>query len=134
MKSVRIIRIEHGTEGTFGAVAINGRAFCVSLEPPWLDNIEKQSCIPAGQYYCKRHYSPTWQETFLVTHVKERSAILFHPGNYISDTEGCVLLGQYFDKMRGERAIKNSGKTFDAFMLEFRYEYGFHLDITENQY
>ena len=132
MKSVRIIRIEQGAEGTFGVVTIDGVAFCVSLELPWRNNQEDISCIPAGQYYCQRHNSPRFGDTFLVLDVEDRDDILFHPGNWVTDTEGCLLLGQYWDKMRGDRAIKNSGKTFERFIMQFRYEYIFDLEITEN--
>jgi hypothetical protein len=129
MRTVKIIRIEQGADGTFGAVTIDGIAFCVSLELPWIDNQEHISCIPAGHYYCDPYRSNKFGDTFIVSNVPQRSAILLHPGNFIADTHGCILLGQYWDKLRGERAIKNSGKTFDKFMLEFRYEYGFHLHI-----
>ena len=40
----------------------------------------------------------------------------FHPGNRVRDTLGCILLGETLGKLKGDRAILNSGKTFDNFM------------------
>lgn len=37
--------------------------------------------------------SPKYGETFEITDVDGRTHILFHWGNYPSNTEGCVLLG-----------------------------------------
>jgi hypothetical protein len=48
--------------------------------------------------------------------VPGRSYILFHKGNTDDNTEGCILLGQYYGKLAGNRAILNSGNTFDEFM------------------
>jgi hypothetical protein len=64
-----------------------------TLENPWLDNAQTVSCIPAGEYVCRRVISPRYGETFEITLVPGRTHILFHWGNYPSNTEGCVLLG-----------------------------------------
>lgn len=64
-----------------------------TLENPWQDNALFISCIPAGEYVCRRTVSPTYGETFEIVDVEGRTHILFHWGNYPSNTEGCVLLG-----------------------------------------
>ena len=64
-----------------------------TLENPWLDNAPNISCIPVGSYVCKRVISPKYGETFEITGVDGRTHILFHEGNYPSNTMGCVLLG-----------------------------------------
>nr|WP_321513145.1 DUF5675 family protein [uncultured Pseudodesulfovibrio sp.] len=64
-----------------------------TLENPWLDNARNISCIPAGEYVCRRVISPKYGETFEITFVPGRTHILFHWGNYPDNTEGCVLLG-----------------------------------------
>jgi hypothetical protein len=48
--------------------------------------------------------------------VPDRDGILFHPGNTIDDTEGCIILGIAFGKLGPQRAILNSGQTFKTFM------------------
>jgi hypothetical protein len=103
----------------------------VTLEPPDHGNTPSKSSIPAQQYICARHKSPTFGETFLVQDVPHRVAILFHAGNTKNDTAGCIILGQYFGKLRDFRAILNSGKTFKSFMEIMNGESEFHLTIKE---
>lgn len=116
ISNVELIRLEQGQEGTFGVLRLNGQVFCVTLEPPEQGNRENISCIPTGEYLCRRVESPRFGTTFEVAHVPNRKHILLHPGNVTDDTSGCVLLGKHFGKLRGDRAILNSGKTFMRFM------------------
>jgi len=128
---VEIIRLETGPQGTFGAMRIQKQLFCLTLELPDLSNRPNISCIPAGQYLCERTDSPRFGETFEVQDVPNRSHILFHPGNVIRDTEGCILVGQTIGKLRGDRAVLNSGMTFNHFLSRFANSESFHLTITE---
>ena len=102
--------------GTFGALRVQGKPFCVTLEPQDLLNEPFKSSIPAQQYWCKRHISPKYGETFMVTNVPDRDLVLFHPGNLVEDTLGCIVMAQYWGKLEGDRAVRNSGNTFKAFM------------------
>ena len=113
---LELIRLEEGDQGTFGVLRIQKELFCVTLEPT--DNLNElgKSSIPAQQYRCKRHNSIRFGETYLVMNVPGRTGILFHPGNTVHDSAGCILLGQYKDKLLGDRAILNSGQTFRSFM------------------
>lgn len=134
IRDVKIYRIEKGDAGVFGATTINGEAFCVSLELPDRNNKVGVSCIPAGLYECRRYQSPRFGETFQVMDVDGRTYILFHAGNTTDDSRGCVLLGQYFGKLRGDhvrRAVLNSGKTFRAFMDRMVGVDSFNLEIVE---
>ena len=129
---VELIRLESNRNyGTFGVLKIVKQAFCVTLEPPALDNRVNVSAIPAGQYDCLRLNSATWGETFKVLDVPGRSHILFHPGNTIHDTRGCILLAEHFSKLRGDRAVLNSGRTFASFMGIFKDVGLFSLTIRE---
>lgn len=67
---------------------------CVGLELPWRLNSRNTSCIPKGFYVVKRHISPKFKECFIIENVPERSQILIHAGNSISDTRGCLLVGR----------------------------------------
>jgi len=132
MKIVEIIRLEENfSYGTFGVLRINKEVFCVTLEPPDMLNLKNQSCIPAQQYIARKTFSPTYGKTFGVTNVPGRSHILFHPGNVEKDTQGCILLGEHFGKLRKDRAILNSGKTFERFMRILGVDDEFHLTILE---
>jgi len=70
-----------------------------SLELPWLNNERNISCIPPGEYTCKRKHSLKYGNHFKVTEtnggeVRGRDFILIHKGNFKCDTKGCILLGR----------------------------------------
>ena len=116
MRTVDIIRIEQGETGTFGVLRLDGQAACVTMEPPDRDNQTDVSCIPAGTYVCRRRNSPRFGDTFEVTDVPGRTHILFHQGNRLADTSGCVLLGSRFGTLHDERAVLDSARAFAGFM------------------
>lgn len=133
MMKVDLVRIEQGPEGTFGVMRLDGRAYCVTLEPPDMGNRENISCIPAGRYICRRVASPRFGQTFEVDGVLDRNHILLHPGNVADDTHGCILLGKHFGLLRGDRAVLNSGATFADFMRQCSDVEEFSL-VVENVY
>lgn len=130
MHIVELIRLEESEQGTFGVLRINKEVFCATLEPPDRENETGRSSIPAQQYMCQPVESPTHGGTFEVTRVPGRSHVLFHAGNVAEHTEGCIILGQYFGKLREQRAVLNSGTTFKAF-LNIMGRKPFHLTIFE---
>lgn len=134
MKIVELVRLETNKEyGTLGVLKINKKIFCCTLEPADNENTQNISSIPCGQYTCRFYYSDQYGKTFEVCDVYGRTYILFHPGNVLGNTGGCILLGQYFDKLSSsERAVLNSGYTFDKFMGLMGSEVQFHLTISEN--
>lgn len=111
---VEIDRKEASVEGTLGVVCVNKQIFCISLEP-WMDKR-----IRPGMYEAVRYYSPHFQlDTFMLKDIPNRTYIEIHPGNLVQDTQGCIILGQYPGKLRGDRAVLNSGNTFKRFMEIF---------------
>jgi len=131
MPVIEIIRIESTTTGTFGILTIQKQAFCVTLELPDKLNQASASAIPASQYLCRQIVSPRFGRTYQVLDVPDRTQILFHAGNRIRDTRGCVLLGEHFGKLKGDRAILNSGKTFKNFIQAIGKHADLHLTIRE---
>lgn len=130
---VRLIRLEEDESfGTFGVLVVQAEVFCVTLEPADMENAPSVSSIPAQQYACQKVISPKYGETFEITKVPGRTHILFHAGNVIGDTAGCILLAQHFGKLRGDRAILNSGKTFVAFMSKMGKFERFKLTVKEH--
>ena len=101
---------------TFGVLIDQGAPFAVTLELSWNDNQTDISCIPSGFYVCKRVQSPKFGNTFEIMNVINRKNILFHWGNKVKDTQGCVLVGEEFAVMDGERAIASSVRGFSEFM------------------
>lgn len=129
---LEIIRIEDSFEyGVFGNLLIGTEAFCMTLEPREWDNERNVSCIPPGQYECARVLSPSFGTTYEICNVPNRSHVLFHKGNSIEDTEGCVLLAEKLGKLKGDRGILNSGKTFKDFMNKMQSYPEFRLTVKE---
>jgi len=129
---VELIRLEENfLYGTFGTLKINKKVFCVTLEPPDIENAKNVSSIPAQQYKCLRTNSPKYGVTFKVINVPYRDNVLFHGGNLKEHTKGCILLGQYWSKLQGDRAVLNSGNTFKKFLTELKGTNEFHLTIKE---
>ena len=130
INTVRIIRLEENyTFGTFGSLLINSQLYCTTLEPRDELNASFISSIPEQQYTCKKVISPIFGETFQIMNVPERDKVLFHPGNTVDQTFGCVILGEYPGKLKDERAVLNSGYTFRRFMNIFTKVNEFHLTI-----
>ena len=129
---VELIRLEEDEiHGTFGVLKINKKVFCVTLEPPDLENQQSVSSIPVQQYICRRYSSAKYPDTFQVTNIPGRTKVVFHSGNIVDNTQGCILLGQYFGKLSGNRAVLNSGKTFKDFMAILGEVRAFHLTVKE---
>ena len=129
---LELIRLEENDQfGTFGVLKIDKQVFCVTLEPSDRLNAPFVSSIPAQQYICKKVISPRYGETFEVTKVPNRTNILFHPGNEMRDTEGCILLAQHWGKLNHNRGILNSGVTFRNFINKLRADEEAHLTIKE---
>jgi hypothetical protein len=70
--------------------------FVLTLERPWADNQQNVSCIPAGRYRCRKLRSPKFGSTYEICDVPGRTHVLFHAGNTIEDTAGCILVGEEF--------------------------------------
>lgn len=89
--------------GTFGALVVDGHEFA-TLELPWRDNSVSKSCIPEGTYRMRKRASTVirrstggeYSEGWEVCDVPDRTFIMIHPGNWTSDTDGCLLVGRQF--------------------------------------
>lgn len=97
---LQLLRVEQGTEGTFGILLVNGKAFCCTLELPWLDNEPGKSCIPEGEYVCAWRDSPKFGKVIAVQGVPGRTDILIHAGNMTGDILGCILVGWRYGEFR----------------------------------
>jgi len=129
---IEIIRVEDNYQyGVFGVMLIGNETFCMTLEPPEFENKKNFSCIPAGQYECVRIVSPKFGTTYEILNVPDRDDVLFHSGNRVEDTTGCVCLAEKLGKLKGDRAILNSGKTFTNFLNKMQSYPKFNLTIKE---
>lgn len=91
---------------------------CYTLELPWRDNKKSVSCIPGGTYECEKHYSPTHGLCISVKHVVGRTHILIHVGNFIKETQGCVLVGDSIRDINndGVPEVTSSVKTLEKLL------------------
>lgn len=105
---ITLDRLYQSSDCTLGVLSSNDGLLCFTLENPWLDNQVSISCIPEGHYTCKPHNGRKYQNTWEVTSVSGRSAILFHSGNVEKDTRGCILPGLTKGVLNGKRAVLGS--------------------------
>ena len=95
-----LMRTKYSAEGVFGELSGDtGEFVCYTLEHayPQPDGSYAPK-LNSGDHTCVRgqhrlHNMTEDFTTFEITEVPGHSNILFHWGNYNSDSEGCVLLG-----------------------------------------
>jgi hypothetical protein len=93
------------TLGTFIATNVEGQTLSEkTLERPWKDNEANVSCIPTGTYACSM--KPFYEtEHYEVLNVPGRTGIFIHPGNFYTDSEGCILLGLAESDINGDNQL-----------------------------
>ncbi|MGB5982989.1 MAG: DUF5675 family protein [Nonlabens sp.] len=78
-------------KGTNGALFINGRFICFTIELPWLENQRNVSCILEGTYEVVPRVSKRFRNHLHVLDVPGRSLILIHPANDAAkELRGCL--------------------------------------------
>lgn len=115
-----LTRIEETSKGTLGVLAWEGETLCWTLELPWRDNKPNISCIPAGHYPIVLEYSAKFDK--LLWELKEvpgRSEVKIHRGNYLSDIEGCIMVGIDIGwDSKGNRRLFKSAEAFIRLMTK----------------
>lgn len=120
---------------TLGLLFIEGEPLFSTLELPWRDNQPKISCIPQGSYECERTIARTTTGglkidlTLEVLGVPGRSGILFHVGNTVIDSQGCILLGNSTNFFKGH--ILDSRKGFERFLQKIKTSDTYTLHISQ---
>lgn len=127
--NVELIRLEDKNDCIIGVLCIENEIFCVTLELSYKNNEPFVSSIPAGKYKCKLRSSSKYERVYEVLDVPGRYDILIHLGNTVSDIAGCILLGERFGYLGGERAVLNSIHTFNKFMDKMKDYREFGLTI-----
>jgi len=130
MKKLVLHRVTCDDECTTGVLIYDYRAFCVTLENPWLGNKSNVSCIPAGNYFCKRFLSPArGYEVYQLQDVPGRSSIQVHKGNTAEDTSGCILVGERFEPLDKRQAVIYSQAAWDELNRIIAGDDGFWLHV-----
>lgn len=125
--NILIQRLRNGTNATQGALYIDGKFYCGTLEDVRRPvKIPKETRIPAGTYticlanwgdmntrYAKK-FGPIHKGMLLLNNVPGFEGILLHMGLDKSHTEGCILLGGQTDWM-AETQLKSD----EAYLLVY---------------
>lgn len=141
-----LTRIDKREDGIWGMLYIQERfsyskLFCYTLEHSYPVNGDFLPKIPEGKYLCvkgtHRLEGMTHDfETFEVTGVIGHTGLLFHKGNYNSDSSGCILIGQDIEHIipnHKTRMLTESGLIFSQFMDCLKGIEKFNLTI-QNRY
>ncbi len=117
MKHVLIKRAYSTDKVTLGMVDIEGidHRPIFTLENPWRGNKPFVSRIPVNKYLCRPFSGRKYKNVYQVTDVPGRSYILFHAGNFESNTNGCILLGLSCGLLLGEAAVLSSRRAMKYF-------------------
>jgi hypothetical protein len=139
---LRLYRLKMTMKNTLG-VLVGDKIMLSTLELPWLNNKQNESCIPLNCFQPhKKIYNPDpyivvprtskkFKKHFHVTGVENRSYILFHTLNYHYQTEGCIGLGTYVKDIDGDGIpdLSYSQKAMNELLKH--YPNGFRLYIYE---
>lgn len=121
MALIKVERFLHHPDCEIGRVYINGEYFCFSIEDAFrTTKIKGETCIPYGTYPLGTRFSPRFSKTYnhdmiWVQNVPGFEFILIHWGNTISDTEGCLIIGDKIGIVNQKDAVLNSRATYLRF-------------------
>lgn len=117
-------RKEYRPDGIFGEMKdAEGKFHCATLEHAYRTGVDAYFAkVPPGTFVCIRGFHrlfhmPNQFETFEINDVPGHTALLFHPGNYNNDSEGCCLVGTKIMQLGfGAQMLANSKIAFAEFM------------------
>ena len=121
-----MIRIQSKSydEFTLGVLTLND-FHCFTLELPDKNNQQDISCIPAGTYKYKRRENSKNGVVLELIDVPGRTVIQIHSGNYTSQIEGCILVGNYVSFLNSDNIpdVTNSKNALNK-LLDLAGNYG----------
>lgn len=113
---IKTLSLENSTIGRLELVGSDFK--CFTLELPDLGNQKNISCIPAGEYSYVKRLSPSLGWVIHLLDVSGRTWVYIHAGNYTSQIQGCILVGQSIKDINrdGTPDVTHSAPTFNALM------------------
>jgi hypothetical protein len=88
---VLVLNRTYFPEGTQGVLEWNDTIVCYTIELPWLNNQQRVSCVPEGEYFLHKRYSPKFKWHLHLEYVPGRDLILIHPANDAKkELLGCI--------------------------------------------
>lgn len=146
--NLTLVRDYSGEDCTLGTLTVNGLALD-TLERPWVADPPQlcghpdTSCVPAGEYQLLLHDTPKFPRHFALYNpalgiyhesVPEgrfgRTACLLHVGNFVSDCEGCTLLGRDRRYIAERWMLTNSADAYRAFSAAVPWVLGHVLTVS----
>ena len=122
MQTLCLKRVIQTSNVTLGILCSSDVILGNVLELPWKNNVSFESCIPAGTYRCEITNSAKYGKVYEVKGVLGRDHILIHYGNYVRNTDGCLLIGNGTMWDGGAQAIRDSKNTLKSFMTTMQGE------------
>lgn len=101
-------RFQYEDEMTLGKLYFKDIRIGFTLELAWNDNKKFKSCIPEGCYFITVEAD---EGRVRIEEVEGRYGILIHSGNYVHETQGCVLLAERLGVKNDEFCVINSFET-----------------------
>ena len=118
--NIKLVREDFTEESTIGEMFIDGVFQCYTLEDKVRETEPKvygKTAIPYGHYDIVINWSNRFQKYMpLLINVPNFEGIRIHSGNVASNTEGCVLVGNY----RSKNLITESRKAFTNLMKKLQ--------------
>lgn len=119
MALIKVERFIHNPTCEISRVFVRGAQFCYAIEDAHrTTKIHGETCIPLGTYEVGLRYSPKFSKKYAADPAKPEDYkmiwvqkvpgfeyILIHTGNTISDTEGCLILGDKIGTLRGKDGV-----------------------------
>jgi hypothetical protein len=122
-----LLRMRHDARATLGRLILRQRPLCYTLEdrPPKVPGVKEpgHSRIPAGRWPLRlrgeggfhdrytRKWS--WHAEMVEIVLPGWTYVLFHAGNYHSDTAGCVLVGESWGESAHGLSIWSSQAAYE---------------------
>lgn len=120
---IELHRDDFQPAATLGTMSIDGVPQCQTLEDTDRrletggKKVYGQTAIPRGLYQVVVDYSPRFRRDLpRLLDVPQFIGIRIHPGNFATDTEGCILVG----RRRDGAGILDSRAAFDPLLERIR--------------
>ncbi|WP_422351529.1 DUF5675 family protein [Flagellimonas sp.] len=114
---LKIKRTSYNTNSVTGELFIKNMFICHTLELPWQQNRSYISSIPSGIYDAFLRYDKNDKWRLQLKNVPNRTGIQIHIGNYPSQIQGCVLVGEKV--YNAKNSLANSAQAYNKIKRAF---------------